>query len=85
MGRDKKQGLILDRLAILISQKDYSKALDLVREINQEDFIKNLSLENARKLFCFIQEIERKLSKKKEELKKAISDTSKVKSAYLGK
>ncbi|SMP06905.1 hypothetical protein SAMN06265339_0419 [Desulfurobacterium pacificum] len=84
MGRDKEQSLNLDKLAVLISQKKYSEALDLIKKINQEEFIKTLSLKDAQRLFRFVQEMEKELAKEEDDLKKIISDTSKVKSAYLG-
>ncbi|ADY73933.1 hypothetical protein Dester_1298 [Desulfurobacterium thermolithotrophum DSM 11699] len=82
MGRNKKQSLI-DKLRILIENDDFEKALFELKRLNNEEFLKSLSPEDAKALMSYFEDLSRILSKKELELKKIIQNTKNIKSAYL--
>jgi hypothetical protein len=82
MGRYKEQSLS-EKLLLLIEENSFQEALSIAKSMNNYDYIHSLSPEEAKQLYILIEELQKRLSSKKEKISSAIEIKNKVKKAYL--
>ena len=82
MGRNKEQSLG-EKLSVLIEENRFQEALSVLKSINNDGYIRSLSPQQAKELYFLFEELQKRLSSKKERISSAIEAREKVKKAYL--
>jgi hypothetical protein len=82
MGKHKEQSLI-EQLVLLIEENRFKEAILVAKSINSYDYIRSLSVEEAKQLYSLTEELQKRLCAKRKELSSAIETKNKIKKAYL--